>query len=403
MRGKEIVLGVCGGVAAYKACELASHLTQDGAIVHTVLTQNAMRFVSALSFQALTHQPVHTSLWPQTGESEAGVFAAMAHIDLADRADAIIIAPATANLLAKLANGLADDLLTTLILATRAPILIAPAMNPAMFSHPATQRNLKTLRELGYSLIEPDSGRMACEHVGAGRLPDTPTLISALEAVLWPPQDLAGKQVLITAGPTREALDAVRYLSNRSSGRMGYALANEAARRGAKVLLVSGPTNLSAPTGVETINVTTAREMHDAVLARMARTDIFIAAAAPADFRAEQIAPDKIKKRELKDGVLRLELSANPDIVKEAGRVKKSGAIIIGFAAETRDVVAEAQIKLREKGLDAIVANDVSQSDAGFDVETNRVIWITSETVEEWPLLSKTEVAARIFDGVLGL
>jgi phosphopantothenoylcysteine decarboxylase/phosphopantothenate--cysteine ligase len=403
MRGKTIVLGVGGGIAAYKACELASRLTQSGATVHVVLTENAARFVAPLTFQALTHQPVHTSLWPQDADTASGngVFAAMAHIGLADAADAVLIAPATANILAKLAAGLADDLLSTLALATRAPVLLAPAMNPAMLAHPATQRNMTTLRALGYRLIEPESGRMACEHVGAGRLPETATLLAALQAVLQPSQELAGQRVLVTAGPTREALDAVRYLSNRSSGRMGYALAAEAAQRGAQTVLVSGPSALATPAGVERVDVTTAREMRDAVLSRASETDILIAAAAPADFRAVHIAPQKIKKRDLADGVLQLQLIANPDIVAEAARVKKSGAIIIGFAAETRDVVAEAQSKLREKGLDAIVANDVSQADAGFDVEANRVTWITAESAEEWPLLAKSEVAARIFAHII--
>jgi phosphopantothenoylcysteine decarboxylase/phosphopantothenate--cysteine ligase len=401
MTGKKIVLGVSGGIAAYKACELASRLTQNGARVDVVLTHSALQFVTPLTFQALTHRPVHTSLWPDSTQSEAGVYAAMAHIALADEADAILVAPASANTIARLAHGLADDLLSTLILASHAPVLVAPAMNPRMLSHAATTRNLKLLHELGYHIIEPESGRMACEHIGSGRLPTTEVLLDALKQIFesQAPRDLSGLKVLVTAGPTREPLDPVRYISNRSSGRMGFMIAENAASRGAEVLLVAGPGTLPTPAGVRRLDVQTTRQMHEAVQARWAEHDVLVAAAAPADFRVAEVAAHKIKKRGTEE--IQLTFVPNPDIVATAGEEKQPRQIVIAFAAETRNLYEEAQRKLLAKNADAIVANDVSQSDAGFDVETNRVAWITSDSMEEWPLLSKQEVATRIWDKVL--
>jgi phosphopantothenoylcysteine decarboxylase/phosphopantothenate--cysteine ligase len=401
-----VVLGVGGGIAAYKLCELASRLTQQNHDVHVVMTQAATRFVAPLTFQALTQNPVHTSLWPESTASESGVAAAMAHIDLATRADVVLIAPATADLIARLAHGLADDLLSTLVLATRAPILIAPAMNPAMYEHPATQKNLQTLREYGYQIIEPEVGRMACEHIGPGRLPTTEVLINALvgaqRAAPKNNQSLAGKKVLVTAGPTRENLDPVRFISNRSSGKMGYAIAAEAAARGAQVLLVSGPTNLSTPPRVERVEVTTTQQMFEAVTHHAANCDIIIAAAAPADFTPREMSTQKIKKNRAREQAgLTLELIATPDIVETIAKTKSSSQIIIGFAAETGGGIEEAKRKLKSKNLDAIVYNDVTQAGAGFDVDTNRVMWIDKSTQEEWPLMTKREVAARILDSVL--
>ena len=401
MRGKTIILGIGGGIAAYKIADLASKLTQRGADVHAVLTDSATRFIAPLTFQALTHNPALTSLWVEPNNSDAGLSAGMPHIALADRADLILIAPATANLISKLARGAGDDLLTTLVLATKAPIAVAPAMNPQMLNHPATQRNLRTLREFGYSIIEPESGRMACEHIGTGRLPATPELVSWIENALFPLRDLEGLKVVVTAGPTRENLDPVRYLSNRSSGKMGYAIAQNAAQRGAQVTLISGPTNLLAPPNVERMNVQTAVEMYAATATAFADCDVLIAAAAPADFRAAHIPNQKIKRGERTN--LTLELAANPDIVRDCAARKRAGQIVVGFAAETGDPTDEATRKLREKNLDAIVANDVAASDAGFDVETNRVIWIAPAKTEAWPLLRKSEVAARIWDEILAL
>lgn len=399
MQQKTIVLGVTGGIAAYKACDLASRLTQSGARVVTVMTQSAARFVAPLTFQALTHGPVYTSLWPSGTNSEGDTSAAMAHIALANEADAIIVAPASADFLARAAGGMADDLLCTILLATRAPIVLAPAMNPAMWSHPLTQRNLQVLAEAGCHIAEPDSGRMACEHVGAGRLPSTEVLIAHLEAILHPALDLDGLQVLVTAGPTREALDPVRFLSNRSSGRMGFALAAEASRRGARATLISGPVSLPTPRGVERVDVLSAQQMLEAVSVRFPACDVLIAAAAPGDFRAKEVASHKIKKHG--SSTYTLELEANPDIVASVARGKSPRQIVVGFAAETQHLEAEARRKLEEKHLDAIAANDVSQPDAGFDVPTNRITWITSDgSLQEWPLLSKDEVARRIWDQV---
>jgi phosphopantothenoylcysteine decarboxylase/phosphopantothenate--cysteine ligase len=403
------VLGVCGGIAAYKICELASHLTQQNYDVHVVMTESAQRFVAPLTFQALTQNPVHTSLWPENSFGESGVApeanaaAAMAHIELATRADAILIAPATANIIAKLSNGIADDLLTTLVLVTRAKVLIAPAMNPQMLAHPATQKSLQTLREFGYRIIEPETGRMACEHVGAGRLPETGVLQAHLEEILTPiEQNLRGKKVVVTAGPTRENLDPVRFLSNRSSGKMGYAIAEVAAARGADVVLVSGPTSLSTPVGVMRVDVVSTRQMLEAVSTHAPDCDILIAAAAPADFGPATFSAQKIKKRHALGaaGVLPLQLAPTPDIIAAVAKNKKPTQIFIGFAAETHSDLDEARRKLQTKNLDAICFNDITQDGAGFDGETNRVTWISKTETDAWPLLSKHEVAARICECV---
>ncbi|HEX8463054.1 MAG TPA: bifunctional phosphopantothenoylcysteine decarboxylase/phosphopantothenate--cysteine ligase CoaBC [Abditibacterium sp.] len=398
MHGKTIVLGIGGGIAAYKIADLASKLTQQGASVHAVLTHSATKFIAPLTFQALTHHVAHSSLWDETG---SGKSAGMPHIELADGADLILIAPATADLIARLAAGLSDDLLSTLVLATRAPIAIAPAMNPTMLAHPATQRNIEILRDFGYHIIEPNSGRMACEHVGAGRLPETPELLDEISKILFPKRDLVGKTVVVTAGPTREALDPVRYLTNRSSGKMGYAIAEVAARRGAKVTLVSGPTNLQTPPNIEKIAVETALEMLEATQNAFQSADFLIAAAAPADFRARDAANQKIKRGGAAN--FELQLVANPDIVADCAQNKRAGQIVVGFAAETQNVLEEARRKLRDKHLDAIIANDVTQVGAGFDVETNRVTWISAQVADEWPLMTKIEVAERIWDEISGL
>lgn len=398
----QIVLGVGGGIAAYKICELASRLTQDNCDVHVIMTASATRFVAPLTFQALTQNPVHTSLWPENDASQSGVAAAMAHIDLATRADVILIAPATADLIAKLAHGLADDLLSTLVLATRAPVLVAPAMNPAMYAHPATQKNLQTLREFGYQIIEPESGRMACEHVGVGRLPATGVLWQAIaEAQLnaISSKNLSGKTILITAGPTRENIDPVRFLSNRSSGKMGYALAEAAVMRGARVILISGPTRLSTPLAVQRLDVTSTQEMLDATMQHAPDCDIIIAAAAPADFAPVDFSAQKIKKRDAA-GVLQLQLAPTPDIIASAAKNKKPGQLFIGFAAETNADLNEARGKLKSKNLDAILFNDITQEGAGFDVDTNRVTWIEGDETEVWPLESKRQIASRICERV---
>jgi phosphopantothenoylcysteine decarboxylase/phosphopantothenate--cysteine ligase len=401
MKKKRIVLGIGGGIACYKIADLASKLTQNGLDVHAVLTDSATKFIAPLTFTALTHNRAYSSLWDENPEGEK---AGMPHIELADGADLILIAPATADLIARLAAGVADDLITNIVLATKAKIAVAPAMNPQMLSHPATARNIETLRSFGYRIIEPNSGRMACEHVGTGRLPETLELLGSIEQILNEsalPQDLAGKRVLITAGPTRENLDPVRYISNRSSGKMGYALAKNAVQRGAKVTLVSGPTSLETPENVHKLSVQTALEMYEVTLREFQKADILIACAAPADFRAKTAQAQKIK-RENKEEVT-LELVANPDIVAACGSLKRKGQLVIGFAAETNDVLENAEKKLDSKKLDAIVANDVTQSGTGFDSDFNHCIFVTPQSQIEWPRASKIEIASQIFDAVLAL
>ncbi len=396
MTGKTIVLGIGGGIAAYKAADLASKLTQRGADVHAVLTPSATHFIAPLTFTALTHNPAQVELWPP--ETQAGKAAGMPHIALADKADLILIAPASADLIARLAGGFADDLLTTLVTATRAPIAFAPAMNPTMLARPATQRNIAQLQSDGFHLIQPDEGRMACEHVGSGRLPETPELIAQIEKILFPIRDLEGKRVVITAGPTRENLDPVRFISNRSSGKMGYALAEAARNRGALVTLVSGPTALATPSGVERINVQSALEMRDATVKAFEQCDILIACAAPADFRAADVAPQKIKRGDSQ--IMHLELVANPDIVRECGTRKRAHQIVIGFAAETQNVEAEARRKMQEKNLDAIIANDVTREGAGFDSNSNAATFYSRNRHIEWPLIPKTALASKIWDEI---
>ena len=395
MNGKTIVLGVGGGIASYKIADLASKLTQRGADVHAVLTRSATRFIAPLTFQTLTHNPALVELWVDEDNAQSGKSAGMPHIALADRADLVLIAPATADLIARLANGFADDLLTTLVTATRAPVAIAPAMNPTMLEHRATQRNLRTLQGDGFLILEPDSGRMACEHIGSGRLPETAELISRIENILFPKRDLEGKRVVVTAGPTREMLDPARYLSNRSSGKMGYAIADEAAKRGALVTLISGPTNLQTPANVTRIDVSSTLEMRDATRNAFVDADFLVAAAAPADFRALAVQTQKIKRQ---SDSMELKLVANPDIVRECASTKRTGQIVIGFAAETENLESEAQRKLREKELDAIVANDVSRAGSGFDSDSNSVVWLSSTKRIEWNDLPKTRIAELIWN-----
>ncbi len=402
MQNKTIVLGVCGGIAAYKSCELASRLTQNGARVQVVMTEAATRFVAPRTFAALTLQPVHTSLWPQNLENESGVAATMSHISLARDADLVLVAPATANTIAQLAGGFADDLLTTICLATRAPILVAPAMNPQMWSHLLTQRNLRVLEEAGYQIIQPESGRMACEDVGSGRLPPTETLIENIHRVLEVQnvvRDFTGKSVLITAGPTREQLDPVRFISNRSSGKMGYALAAECARRGAKVHLVSGPTALETPKNVARIDVTTTQQMFNIATKIARECDIVIACAAPADYRAANVATQKIKKTS-STRTLQIELETTPDIVATIARQKRDTQIVVGFAAETENLLDNARAKLESKNLDAIVANDVSHTETGFDSDFNRATWISRDETIEFSKTSKSELARHLCDKI---
>lgn len=390
--GKHILLGVTGSIAAYKAADIASKLTQAGAEVDVVLTEHARRFITEVTFRAITRRPVLVDLFDEPEERQ------IAHIHLAKRADVLLIAPATANILAKLAVGLADDLLTTLALATHAKVVIAPAMNTVMWQHPATQHNVRLLEERGAVFVYPAEGMLACGDVGAGKLADTPTILSVVEQVLQPP--LRGVKMLVTAGPTEEPLDAVRHLSNPSSGKMGYAIAQEAARQGAEVTLVTGPTLLEPPAGVKVMRVRTAQQMLEACLQVYDQVDVVIATAAVSDYRPAEVWQGKRKKGEAEWTV---RLVPNPDILRTLGE-RKGERVLVGFAAETQELMQNAQAKLREKNLDLIVANDVSQEGSGFRADTNRVTLLWAEGKrEELPLMTKREVARHLLAAVQAL
>jgi phosphopantothenoylcysteine decarboxylase/phosphopantothenate--cysteine ligase len=392
LSGRVVVLGVSGGIAAYKAAELVRALRQRGAQVRVVMTRGAQQFLTPLTLQTLSGNPVSTDLWDLTQESQIG------HIELADAAEALLIAPATANVVAKLAAGIADDLLSTIALATRARTVVAPAMNVHMFENPVVQENLQRLRARGVRIVAPDTGALACGYEGPGRLPDADVLVEELAAALAE-QDLAKESVLVTAGPTREYLDPVRFLSNRSSGRMGFAIARAAARRGARVVLVSGPTALDDPRGIEVVRVESAAEMASAVDAHVVGASVVIAAAAVADYRPKRRSSDKPAKVQ---GATTLELESTRDIVASIERARRD-RIVVGFAAETGDPVERARGKLARKRLDLIVANDVTAPGAGFDVETNVVTLIDAAGSTALPLLDKDDVADAILDRVVKL
>jgi len=394
MEPRRILLAISGGIAAYKAPELVRALKRAGHEVRCALTPEAERFVSPLSLQAVSGQSVRRDLFDPGEEGEID------HIGLADQADLVLVAPATANLLAKTTHGIADDLVSAALLATRAPILVAPAMNVNMWSHPATRANVVTLRARGVQMVGPDAGELACGWEGLGRMSDPAVIAEAAEGMLVP-ATLDGLHVLVTAGGTAEPIDAVRSVTNRSSGKMGFAIAGEAARRGARVTLVAGITSLPAPHGVDRVDVGSALEMRDAVHAAFDDAAIVVKAAAVADFRPVHASDRKIKKEDLADGArMTLELEQNPDILREIS-AQKGDRTIVGFAAESHDVVAAAQRKLARKGCDLIVANDISRSDAGFEVDENAVLFVwPSGEVEELPLLPKTGVAAQLFDRI---
>ena len=394
-----ITLGVTGGVAAYKAAELVRRLQQDNFSVQVVMTRSAREFITPLTFAALTGQRVITDLFSESG-GEANLESAIEHIAVAQRTDLLLVAPATADSLAKFARGIADDFLSTLYLASTAPVVLAPAMNVNMWNHPATQENVAALRARGARVVDPDEGYLACGMTGAGRLAGQEAIVAAVHETLKISRDLQGETVLVTAGPTREDLDPVRYITNRSSGKMGYAVAEAAAARGAKVFLVTGPTALETPAGVERIDVRSAEEMHRAVSDRIASASIAILAAAVADYRPAQPSATKIKK----DGhSLNLALEPTTDILATVGR-NKGTATVVGFAAETDHVAENARKKLAAKNADLIVANDVTAEGAGFDSDTN-IVTLFSRDGRDVPLpkLTKKEVAHRILDEVLRL
>jgi len=406
---RRILVGVCGGIASYKAIELVSHLQQAGAIVDVILTKHAEDFIRPLTFATMSHRPAYTDLWEASGH------AAEMHIELGERTELLALVPATANTLAKLAHGIADNMLTAVALATKAPLLVAPAMHHNMYEHAATQANLAILRERGVFVVEPVVGRLASGATGIGRLPETEILLGAIHMVLGRNGDLAGRHVIITAGGTQEPIDPVRYVGNRSSGKMGYALAEEARDRGARVTLISGPVALQAPYGVELQAAHTALHMRDAVHKAMAAADVLVMSAAVADYRSAAPAARKLKKGETQqdaddEGHLTLKLVQNPDILGELAHEQLEDVHIpphlvrVGFAAETNDIMSNAQTKLVEKQLDMLIANDVSRSDSGFGADTNKVfIFRADAPMEDLPVMSKTDVAAVIWDRIVSL
>jgi phosphopantothenoylcysteine decarboxylase / phosphopantothenate---cysteine ligase len=395
----KIALGVCGGIAAYKAAEIVRLLQDRGIRVQVVMTAAAQEFVRPLTFAALSGEKVITSMFAcDSGDEQANVESAIEHIAIAQSIDALVVAPATADTLARFAQGIANDFLSTLYLATTAPVVVAPAMNVNMWNHVATQGNLEILRKRGVRVVEPGEGYLACGMTGAGRLAENETIVAAVMEALGAAQDLAGETVLVTAGPTREKIDPVRYLTNRSSGRMGYAIAEAALRRGARVLLVSGPVAIAAPGAAELTQVETAEEMLAAVVKLLSQSSVVIKTAAVADFRPKSAAGQKIKRK----GAMTLELEPTTDILAEVARHKGS-QVVVGFAAETENVLENARKKLASKSLDAIVVNDVSREGIGFDSDRNAVTIISQSEVIEVPESSKWEVAHRVLDQVVKL
>ena len=392
LKGKTIVLGVSGGIACYKAAALASLLMKQHADVQVIMTENATKFVSPITFEQLTGQKALTDTFDRNFRHS------VEHIAVADRADLVLIAPATANVIAKLANGLADDMLTTTVLACDCPKAIAPAMNTKMYENPVTQDNLQKLRHYGWEVAEPGEGHLACGAQGKGRLPEPEQLLELCLHAVAREKDLLGKRVLVTAGPTREALDPVRYLTNRSSGRMGYAIARAAARRGAQVTLVSGPTALPKPGYMEVVDVESAAEMYEAVTSRASEMDIIIKAAAVADYRPETVADNKIKK---KDGDLSIPLERTQDILAALGQHKKPGQFLCGFSMETENLIENSRRKLTKKNLDMVAANNVKVAGAGFAVDTNVLTLIAPDEMKELPLLSKDAAADALLDEIV--
>ncbi|MBZ5681802.1 MAG: bifunctional phosphopantothenoylcysteine decarboxylase/phosphopantothenate--cysteine ligase CoaBC [Acidobacteriia bacterium] len=394
----KVALGVTGGIAAYKAPEIVRLLQDRGIRVQVIMTRAAQEFVRPLTFAALSGEKVITGLFSSGEEQQPNIDSAIEHIAVAQAIDALVVVPATADVLAHFAQGIASDFLTTLYLATTAPVVVAPAMNVNMWNHPATQANLEILRQRGVRVVEPGSGYLACGMTGPGRLAENEAIIAAVLQALGASQDLAGETVLITAGPTREKIDPVRYLTNRSSGRMGYALAEAALRRGARVILVSGPTTLTPPGAAEVTRVESAEQMREAVLKLLPLASVVIKTAAVSDYRPKVAAGQKIKRK----GPMTLELEATPDILKELAQRKES-QIVVGFAAETENVLENARQKLVAKNLDAIVVNDVSRQGIGFDSDRNAVTIITLGEVIDVPETTKWEVAQRVLDQIARL
>ncbi|RXI98062.1 bifunctional phosphopantothenoylcysteine decarboxylase/phosphopantothenate--cysteine ligase CoaBC [Anaerobacillus alkaliphilus] len=392
LTGKKVLLCVTGGIAVYKACALTSKLTQAGAVVKVAMTEGASKFVTPLSFQSLSREPVYVDTFDEKDPTK------ITHIDIADWPDVVLVAPATANMIGKIANGIADDLISTMILATTAPVLVAPAMNVHMYEHPAVKANLEKLKSFGYKLLSPSEGYLACGYVGKGRLMEPEDIITNLEGFFKPQSSpLQNKTVLVTAGPTQERLDPVRYFTNRSSGKMGYAIAEEAAKRGANVILVSGPTNLQPPANVHFVQVKSANDMYESVMEHYRNVDVVVKSAAVADYRPKLVADQKIKKQ---PSDWSIEMERTTDILHTLG-TEKTHQLLIGFAAESEQVEYYAQDKLRRKNLDMIVANSILQSGAGFEGDTNIVTMFKKDgTSVSLPLMSKQEVASNLLNEI---
>lgn len=392
LQGKCVLLGITGGIAAYKMANVASGLRKAGATVHVIMTENATKFITPLTFETLTNNRCVVDTFARDFQYD------VKHISLAKAADLILIAPATANVIAKLANGLADDMLTTTVLAARCKKLVAPAMNTAMLENPITQDNLAKLKKYGFGIIEPAVGMLACKDVGSGKLPEPETLLDCIAMELAREKDMAGLHVTVTAGPTQEALDPVRYLTNHSTGRMGYAIAREAMLRGADVTLISGPSALKPVPGVKTVDVVSAKDMFETVQAALPETDILVKAAAVADYRPANVADDKIKKR---DGDMAIPLERTDDILGWVAEHRHPGLFVCGFSMETRDMIENSKKKLDRKHLDMIAANNLKVAGAGFGVDTNVVTILTADGIQELPLMGKDQVAAKLLDAIL--
>ena len=393
LKGKTVILGITGGIACYKAAELTSLLVKQHADVNVIMTKGAMEFMSPLTFEALTGNKVHTDIFDRDSGTE------IPHISLSGKADALIIAPATANVIAKLAHGLADDMLTSTVLAAECPKIIAPAMNTRMYENPVTQDNIETLKKYGWNIITPDSGRLACGDTGRGKLPSPEKLLESVINEIAFPKDMKGLSVLVTAGATREAIDPVRYITNHSTGRMGYALAKNAARRGAEVTLITGADNLPDPENVSCVHIESAKDMFEAVK-KHSDADIIVKAAAVADYRPVSVAEDKIKKSE---GDASIALERTDDILKFLGENKREGQLLCGFSMETRDLLENSRKKLEKKNLDMICANNLKTEGAGFGTETNVITIITRDKDAELPLMTKDEAAEEIFTRLLSM
>ena len=390
---KTVVLGVSGGIAAYKACDVVSRLRKENIQVNVIMTKHATEFVSALTFQSISQNPVAVEMFEPVTNWD------IEHISLAKKADIFLIAPATANVIGKIANGIADDMLSTTVMATKAPVVIAPAMNTNMYENPVTQANIQKLKDLGYIFIEPGYGRLACGDLGPGKLAEPDLIVENIKFLLNKTDELKGKNVLVTAGPTQEAIDPVRYITNKSTGKMGYALAYQAALMGAKVTLVTGPTNIEIPFGIsEVIKIKSAGQMYEAVTSRFYEMDIVIKSAAVADYKPKNISDSKIKKS---DSDLVLELDRNKDILFELGKLKTK-QVLVGFAAETDDLIANAQKKLAKKNLDFIVANDLKQEGAGFAGDTNIAKLLFADgNIQELPIMTKNQLSKEIYDKII--